>query len=429
MKILVIGSGGREHALAWKLSQSSRVKKIFIAPGNAGTADHGENVPIKADEIEKLKRFALKEGMDLTIVGPELPLSLGIVGAFEGVGLKIFGPSKEAAAIETSKVFSKEFMARHNIPAAGFRKFTDPEEAKSYAGTLEARDIPLVVKADGLAGGKGVFVCNSMDEAFLAINLMMKEKIFGEAGNCVILEEFLTGEEASFIAITDGKTVIPLATTQDHKPIYDGDKGPNTGGMGAYSPAPVVTEEVEEEIMNAIILPAVKAMGDEDRPYKGFLYAGVMIKDGKPKALEFNCRLGDPEAQALLMRLKSDLSRVISAAADGRLDEIELDWDERSSVCVVMASEGYPEGYEKGKEIRGLDGVAGTEDVMVFHAGTKREDGRIITDGGRVLGVTGLGNGIKEAIEKTYRAVEKISWEGAYYRKDIGVKALRKESP
>jgi len=423
MKILIIGNGGREHALAWKISQSKRAEKIFIAPGNAGTALHGENVPIKADDIERLKRFAVKEGMDLTIVGPELPLTLGIVDAFERVELKIFGPSQKASIIESSKVFAKEFMTRHGIPTASFKKFTDPREAKSY---VRAQNIPLVVKADGLASGKGVFVCRKSDEAISAVELIMEKKAFAEAGSSVIIEEFLEGEEASIIAITDGKTVLPLAPAQDHKAIYDGDKGPNTGGMGAYSPAPVVTEELEEEIMDTILLPAVKAMEEEGMPYKGFLYAGLMIKDGKPKVLEFNCRAGDPETQPILMRLKNDLLDVLALAVKGRLGEVKLNWDEKSAVCVVMASAGYPGSYEKGKEIHGLDEVKSTPGLMVFHAGTALTDNRIVTDGGRVFGVTGLGETIKEAIEKTYGAVRKITWEGAYFRKDIGVKALRK---
>ncbi|MBI5599732.1 MAG: phosphoribosylamine--glycine ligase [Deltaproteobacteria bacterium] len=424
MKILIIGSGGREHALAWKLARGAHARRIFIAPGNAGTALEGENVPIKADDIAGLKGFAMKEKIDLTIVGPEVPLTLGIVDVFEAAGLKIFGPSKRAAELEASKAFSKEFMTRHGIPTARFRKFTDPSEAKAYAETFEARNIPLVVKADGLASGKGVLICTSLDEAFLAIELIMEKRVFGEAGKSVIIEEFLTGEEASFIAITDGKTVIPLAPSQDHKAIYDNDQGPNTGGMGAYSPAPVVTKELKGEIMDTIMRPAVKAMEKEGRPYKGALYAGLMIKDGRPLVLEFNCRFGDPETQPILMRLKTDLAGVMLAATEGRLGNVTLEWDERASLCVVMAAGGYPDDYEKGMEIRGLDAIRGMDDVVVFHAGTARKDGGIITSGGRVLGVTALGNDIKEAIEKAYKAVEKITWEGAYFRRDIGVKAL-----
>jgi phosphoribosylamine--glycine ligase len=427
MKILVVGSGGREHALVWKLAQSEKVTNIFTAPGNPGTALYSENVPIKADDIEGLKGFALKEGIDFTVVGPELPLTLGIVDVFTEAGMRIFGPTKKAAELEGSKVFCKELMERYNIPTGKYKRFEDPGKAKAY---IETHHVPLVVKADGLAAGKGVLVCLTLDEAFVAIELIMEKKAFGEAGRNVVVEEYLPGEEASYLVITDSKTVLPLAPAQDHKPIYDGDTGPNTGGMGAYSPAPIVTPELEEEIMKTIMKPAVKAMEAEGRPYRGVLYAGLMIHDGKPRVLEFNCRFGDPEAQPILMRLQNDLLPVLLSAVEGGeggeggLDEVKLDWGGKAAVCVVMASEGYPDQYEKGKVIKGLEEANKMEDIVVFHAGTAKKDGQIVTSGGRVLGVTGVGADIKEAIEKSYKAVEKISWDGAYYRKDIGAKAL-----
>ena len=429
MKVLVIGSGGREHALCWKLNKSIKVKEIYAAPGNAGTAMIADNVDIAVDDLSALKDFALKNSIDLTIVGPELPLTLGIVDEFEAAGLKVFGPSKAAAELENSKAFSKEIMDKAGVPTAKYRRFTDTTEAKAYAEDMETHGHPLVIKADGLAAGKGVFICTSLDEAFLAIDTIMEDKVFGSAGDSLIIEDYLTGEEASFIAVTDGSTVLPFATSQDHKAIYDNDEGPNTGGMGAYSPAPIVTQALEETIMRDVMLPMVKAMADEGRPYKGILYAGIMVVDGKPLVLEFNCRFGDPECQPLLMRLKTDLVDVIEATIDNRLSEVTLEWDARDALCVVMAAEGYPEGYEKGKVIEGLDKVECC-DVFIFHAGTTLKDGVVVTNGGRVLGVTALGEGIRAAIETAYKAVEKISWAGnhedggAYYRRDIGKKAL-----
>jgi phosphoribosylamine--glycine ligase len=421
MKLLVVGSGGREHALAWKLTQSEKVKKLFTAPGNAGTSLHGENVPIKADDIEGLKDFALKQGIDLTVVGPELPLTLGIVDVFTSAGMKIFGPSRGAAEIEGSKGFSKDLMERYGIPTAKYKRFDDSGDARAY---VQGHPTPLVIKADGLASGKGVLICRTVEEAFLAIYLIMDKKTFGEAGKRVVVEEYLSGEEASFLAVTDGETVLPLAPAQDHKAIYDGDRGPNTGGMGAYSPAPLVTRDLEEEIMKTIMVPAVKAMEEEGRPYKGVLYAGLMIEDGKPKVLEFNCRFGDPETQPILMRLQNDLLPVLLSSIEGGLHELTLDWGGKAAVCVVMASEGYPDQYEAGKVIKGLEEADEMEGVVVFHAGTAKKGGSIVTSGGRVLGVTGVGPGIKQAQEKAYGAVERISWDGAYYRKDIGAKAL-----
>jgi len=421
MKVLIIGSGGREHAIAWKLSQSKKVTKLYIAPGNPGTSQHGENVAIAADDVEGLKEFAKKERIDLTVVGPELPLTLGITDAFEKEGLRIFGPTKAAAELEASKVFSKELMVKYGIPTAFYKQFGDPELARAYVKTQKP---PFVVKADGLAAGKGVIICGSIEEALGAIDSIMVESAFGCAGRRIVVEEFLRGEEASFLAITDGKTVLPLAPAQDHKAIYDNDRGPNTGGMGAYSPAPIVTREMEKEIIPTVMVPAVKAMEAEGRPYKGVLYAGLMISEGKAKVLEFNCRFGDPETQPIMMRLENDLFDVLMATVEGRLDAVKLKWSDKWSVCVVMASKGYPESYEKGKVIEGLGDAAKLKDVMVFHAGTALKDGRVVTSGGRVLGVTALGEDIKGAIVRAYEAVGKISWDGAYFRKDIGRKAI-----
>ena len=439
MKVLVIGGGGREHALAWKLKQSKKLTKLFIAPGNPGTALCGENVAIGADDIDALKDFAIKESIDLTVVGPELPLTLGIVDSFVEAGLKIFGPTKRAAILEGSKIFSKELMAKYDIPTARYKKFKEVAEAKEYVEAHyrdDTHDTGLVIKADGLAAGKGVLICPSMDEALAAIDLIMKVKAFGEAGDSVIIEDYLTGEEASLLVITDGETVLPLAPAQDHKPIFDNDKGPNTGGMGAYSPAPVLTDALLTEVMEQIMVPTVRAMREEGRPYKGILYGGLMIQKGKArtnvqvkvktdvKVLEFNCRFGDPEAQPILMRLESDLLDMLLASIEGTLDKVSLKWDPRASVCVVMSSEGYPGDYEKGRPIHGLDDITPGGGVVVFHAGTSYKDGDIVTSGGRVLGVTGLGSGIAEAIEETYRAVEKIDFKGGYFRTDIGAKAL-----
>ncbi len=421
MKVLVVGSGGREHALVWKISQSEGVDKVYCAPGNGGISLQAECIPVGPDDINGIKDFALKEGIDLTVVGPELPLTLGIVDAFEEAGLKIFGPGRKAAEIEGSKVFAKELMRRYSIPTADYRVFDGPEKARAF---LERASYPTVVKADGLAGGKGAIICRTREEAFRAIEDIMEKRVFGEAGSKVVVEEFLEGEEASFIVATDGERIVAFPSSQDHKALYDGDKGPNTGGMGAYSPAPVVTRDLEEEIMERIIKPTVKAMDREGRPYRGFLYAGLMITGDGPKVLEFNCRLGDPEAQPLLMRMKSDILPLLEAGLSGEMGRINPSWDERASVCVVMASRGYPGSYEKGKEIKGLEEAQRLKDVVIFHSGTERRDSRFYTAGGRVLGVTSLGRTIKEAIEKAYGAVSHIRWEGVYYRKDIGAKAL-----
>ena len=422
MKVLVIGSGGREHSLVWKLNQSARVSKIYCAPGNAGISNLAECVSVSAEDIKGLRSFALEQKIDLTIVGPEVSLTLGVVDAFEKKGLRIFGPSKKGAILEGSKVFTKKFMRDYNIPTAGFSVFRKRERAIEYVEHIGA---PVVIKADGLAAGKGVIVAQTVQEAIDAINVIMKDKAFGDAGNRVVVEEFMTGEEASFLAFTDGRTILPLPTSQDHKPIFDDDKGPNTGGMGAYSPAPVVTPALEKQVMKKIMEPTVKGMAKEGRSYKGVLYAGLMIKDGKAKVVEFNCRFGDPEAQPLLMRLKTDLVDIVEAVIDGRLHTIKMDIDPRPTVCVVMSSGGYPGSYEKGKVITGLNKAAKQESVFVFHAGTALKKGKTVTSGGRVLGVTAIGNDLDEAISNAYETVSMIKWPGCFSRKDIGAKAAR----
>jgi phosphoribosylamine--glycine ligase len=425
MKILVIGGGGREHTLIWKIAQSPLAEKIYCIPGNAGISDLADCEKMDVEgELEPLAQFAVDKKIDLTVVGPEDPLANGIVDYFENLGLKTFGASKAATEIEASKVFSKNLMVKYGIPTAKAETFDDPQEAASYIREVGA---PIVVKADGLAKGKGVFPCRDLQEALDAVNTIMVEKAFGEAGNRVLVEDFLEGEEASFIAFTDGKTILPMASSQDHKPIYDGDKGPNTGGMGAYSPAPVVTDEVHDLIMETVMKPAVKGMATEGRLYKGVLYAGLMIADGKPEVLEFNARFGDPENQAVIPRLKSDIVPIMQACVDGTLDEVQMVWDDRPAVCVVMASGGYPGPYEKGKVITGLEAAGAMEDVIVFHAGTAKKDNDVVTNGGRILGVTALGSDIKGAIDRAYRAVDKISFEKAYCRRDIGHRALERQ--
>jgi phosphoribosylamine--glycine ligase len=424
-RVLVAGSGGREHALCWKIARSPRVEKVFCAPGNAGIAAEAECVPIKASDIDGLVRFVRDNHVDLTVIGPEDPLAMGIVDRFREEGLVVFGPGADAARIEASKVFTKELLSGAGIPTGAYRVFSDPDDAMAYI--RDSAGVPVAIKADGLAAGKGVILAHTLEEAEEAINLIMKDRAFGNAGDKVVIEEFLTGEEASFMAVTDGKTVLPLATSQDHKPVFDGDRGPNTGGMGAYSPAPVVTEKLHEEIMETIIEPTVRAMEEAGSPYTGILYGGLIIRDGKARVIEYNCRFGDPEAQPILMRLRTDLVDIIEAAIEGRLDRISLEWDERAAVCVVLASDGYPGSYEKGMRIKGLDKVAGMKDVKVFHAGTAEMDGHVVTSGGRVLGVTALGDDVKSAIRRAYKAVSKISWKGMYYRKDIGKKALDRE--
>ncbi len=423
MKVLVLGSGGREHALAWKIGQSPKVEKVYCAPGNAGIAVDAECVDIAVDDFEALAGFVNENGVDFTVVGPEVPLTLGVVDFFEQRGLRIFGPTAAAARLEGSKVFTKDLMRKYDIPSAEYRVFTDMDAARAY---VQEKGAPLVVKADGLAAGKGVIVAASEAEALDAIDRIMGKKCFGEAGERLVVEEFLTGEEASFIAFTDGKTILPLPTSQDHKAVFDGDKGPNTGGMGAYSPAPVVTGRIHELVMEKVMRPTVEAMAAEGCPYRGVLYAGLMIDGESIKVLEFNCRFGDPEAQPLLMRLESDLVEIMESVIDGRLHEISLKIDPRPTVCVVMASGGYPGSYEKGFAINGLDDVAAMEDVKVFHAGTGLKDGRLVNSGGRVLGITARGENLPRAIDNAYEAVRKISWEGCYYRTDIGRKALKR---
>ncbi len=422
MKVLVIGGGGREHALVWKIAQSPLVAQIFCAPGNPGTAQIAVNIPIKVEEIDKLLGFAKSEEIDLVVVGPELPLSLGIVDLFREYGVRIFGPSRFAARIEASKAFSKDLMKKYNIPTAAYGVFTEISEAEAF---IKQTGAPIVVKADGLAAGKGVIIAQTEKEAVSAVREMLSGNAFGDAGSRVVIEEFLTGEEASFLAITDGRIVIPLASAQDHKAIFDNDQGPNTGGMGAYSPAPVVTPEVHQKAMEQVVQRAVDGMAAEGYPYQGILYAGLMIKDGEVKTLEFNARFGDPECQPLLMRMKSDLVPLLIAVADKDLSGQKIEWNEQAAVCVVMAAEGYPGDYPKGDVIAGIEAASELDGVTVFHAGTVEQDGHIVTAGGRVLGVTGLGNGVAEAIKRAYLGVEKISWRGLQYRKDIGRKALK----
>jgi phosphoribosylamine--glycine ligase len=425
MKVLVVGSGGREHALVWKIVQSPRVKKVYCAPGNSGIAELAECVPIPAGDIPALLDFARRQKIDLTVVGPEGPLSEGIVDLFRKEGLRIFGATRRAAEIESSKSFAKELMTQYGIPTARGRSFRSVEQARRY---LRKTGAPVVVKADGLAAGKGVIVCASEAEAQEALERVMVRREFGDAGRQVVIEECLIGEEASFLAFTDGKTVLAMPSSQDHKAIYDDDQGPNTGGMGAYSPAPVVDRLIHKRVMNEIMIPTVKAMAAEGRTYQGVLYAGLMIERDQIKVLEFNGRFGDPEAQPLLMRIRGDIVPIMEAVIDGRLDQCALDIDERASVCVVMASDGYPGKYRKGLPIKGLDAAKRMKDVVVFHAGTARKDKTVVTDGGRVLGVTALGDTVADAIEKAYQAAGRITWEGAYYRKDIGRKAIDRMS-
>ena len=424
MKLLVIGSGGREHALAWKLARAPRVSQVFVAPGNGGTmAEDGvKNLPVT--EIGTLVEFARREDIALTVVGPEAPLSEGVVDAFRKAGLRIFGPDRAAAQLESSKDFAKQFMVRHRIPTARYQTFTDATAAHAY---LDAEGAPIVIKADGLAAGKGVVVAQTLAEAHAAVEAMLADNAMGQAGARVVIEECLQGEEASFIVMADGSHVLPLASSQDHKRLLDDDAGPNTGGMGAYSPAPVVTPELHARIMREIIQPTVAGMAKDGLPYTGFLYAGVMVDGaGNPKVLEFNCRLGDPEAQPLLMRLKSDLTELVEAALDARLDQVEAQWDRRVALAVVLAAGGYPESPRKGDEITGLP--APQEDAHVFHAATRREDGRLYTAGGRVLAVTALGDSVRMAQKRAYELVQGIHFAGMQYRHDIGWRALKRPS-
>ncbi|MCE5313074.1 MAG: phosphoribosylamine--glycine ligase [Nitrospiraceae bacterium] len=423
MKVLVIGSGGREHAIVWKLSQSRLVDKIYCAPGNAGIAGMAECVDIDLSDFTNILDFVKYEWIDLTIVGPEEPLSRGIADAFEKEGRRIFAPDKDGAMLETSKTFCKDFMRKYRIPTADYKVFTSYLHAEDY---VRLKGLPIVIKADGLAAGKGVFIPSTFDEAREALKIIMKDRAFGAAGDRVVIEDCLQGEEASYMAFTDGKTIVPMVSSQDHKRIFDNDKGPNTGGMGTYSPAPVVTPDVEEKIMEKVMRPTLEGLKRENIKYKGVLYAGLMIKDGEPSVLEFNCRFGDPETQVILTRLKSDLAEVALAVSEERLSDINVEWHDDSAVCVVLASGGYPGSYEKGKVIKGLKEAAALENVTVFHAGTSFKGNDIATSGGRVLGVTALGSTIADAKKRAYEAVGKISFDGMQFRRDISDKALRR---
>ena len=423
MKVLVIGGGGREHAIVWKLSQSRHIDKIFCCPGNAGISELAECISGDDNNFDSLVDFARYEGIDLTIVGPEAPLSRGVVDVFEKNGRKIVGPNIKAAQLEGSKVFAKDLMKRYGIPTAEYKAFTSYLHAEDY---VRMKGAPIVIKADGLAAGKGVIVAETVDEAIAGLKLIMKDRAFGDAGNKVLVEECIRGEEASFMAFTDGKTILPMVSAQDHKRIFDGDKGPNTGGMGAYSPAPVITPELESIVMEKVMRPVIKGLQSEGIKYKGILYAGLMIKENKPYALEFNCRLGDPETQPVLARLKTDFVDISLAIADEKLSSVNLEWRPEHSVCVVIASKGYPGAYEKGRAIEGLNDVKKMDDVFVFHSGTSFNGNKVVTSGGRVLGVTALGRDIRDAKNKAYNAIEKIHFKGMHYRRDIADRAVNR---
>lgn len=426
MNILIIGNGGREHALAWKASQSPLADKIFVAPGNAGTALEPllENVNIAATDVAGLLAFAQSNDIGLTIVGPEAPLVIGVVDAFRAAGLKIFGPTQAAAQLEGSKAFTKDFLARHAIPSADYQNFTEIEPALAY---LRSKGAPIVIKADGLAAGKGVIVAMTLEEAEAAVHDMLAGNAFGDAGHRIVIEEFLDGEEASFIVMVDGENVVPMATSQDHKRVGDADTGPNTGGMGAYSPAPVVTDEIHQRVMDQVIWPTVRGMAAEGNVYTGFLYAGLMISaDGQPKVIEFNCRFGDPETQPIMLRLRSDLAELCLAGAEGRLDQVTSEWDPRPSLGVVLAAGGYPGDYTNGEVIHGLP-LEEVTDGKVFHAGTRLQDERVVTNGGRVLCVTALGESVEAAQKRAYQLAQDIKWEGSFCRKDIGYRAIARE--
>jgi len=426
MKVLVIGGGGREHALAWKLIQSPQCDHVYVAPGNPGSLseDNISNIDIAVEDSEALVAFAKANDIGLTVVGPEVPLVLGVVDAFEAAGLRCFGPSKEAAQLEASKSFTKDFLARHKIPTADYQVFTQVNPAVDY---IKQQGAPIVIKADGLAAGKGVIVAMTEQQAIEAVEDMLSGNAFGEAGHRVVVEEFMTGEEASFIVMVDGKNILPLATSQDHKARDNGDQGPNTGGMGAYSPAPVVTADVFDRIMDEVIIPTVEGMAADGRPYTGFLYAGLMIDtEGKSRVVEYNCRFGDPETQPIMMRLQSDLIELCEAALDKKLDTVEAKWDPRAAVGVVLAAGGYPDAYRKGDVITGLE-RADSDDTKVFHAGTASKDGMVVTSGGRVLCATALGKTVAEAQEKAYKAIDVIDWDDKFYRTDIAYRAIERE--
>ncbi|EKO3478783.1 phosphoribosylamine--glycine ligase [Vibrio fluvialis] len=426
MRVLIIGSGGREHALGWKVAQNPAIETVFIAPGNAGTALEAklQNVNIGVEDVAGLVAFAQDNGIELTIVGPEAPLVIGVVDAFRAAGLPIFGPTQAAAQLEGSKAFTKDFLARHNIPTAAYANFTEIEPALAY---VREQGAPIVVKADGLAAGKGVIVAMTLEEAEEAIKDMLAGNAFGDAGSRVVVEEFLDGEEASFIVMVDGENVLPMATSQDHKRVGDQDTGPNTGGMGAYSPAPVVTQAIHDRVMQEVIYPTVRGMAAEGNPYTGFLYAGLMIDStGAPKVIEYNCRFGDPETQPIMMRMQSDLVELCLAAIDGKLDLVESKWDPRASIGIVLAAGGYPGDYAKGDIISGLP-TTEVEDQKVFHAGTTDKDGHVVTNGGRVLCATALGNTVSEAQQRAYELAKQISWNGMFHRNDIGYRAIARE--
>lgn len=422
MKVLVIGSGGREHTLIWKINQSPKVSQIYCAPGNAGISQLAQCINIDADNIEKLADFAQKEKIDLTLVGPELPLSKGIVNEFNKKNLRIFGPSQEATEIESSKVFSKHLMKKYNIPTANYEVFKNSEKALDY---IKQQTFPLVIKADGLAAGKGVFIIKNLEQAKDALDILMKEKKFGEAGRQVVIEEFLEGEEISILAFCDGKTIIPMISSQDHKRIFDNDQGSNTGGMGAYSPVPFYTTEIKEKVCREILKPTVKGLQNEGREYKGVLYAGLILTKNGPKVLEFNARFGDPETQVVLPGLKTDLVDILNAVIEETLHKINIEWEDNAAVCVVVASGGYPGKYQKGKPISGLERLKKMKNIIAFHAGTKFQDEEVVTSGGRVLGITTWDDTISKAKEKAYEGVEKIYFEDMYYRKDIASKTIK----
>mgnify|MGYP005763783327 FL=1 len=419
MKILVVGSGGREHAIVWKLKQSPKADKIYCAPGNAGIAQDAQCVPIGAMEIDKLVDFAKKEGIDFTVIGMDDPLVAGVVDAFEKEGLRVFGPRKNAAIVEGSKAFSKELMKKYGIPTAKYETFSDYEKAKSY---VLGHDVPLVVKADGLALGKGVIICNTHEEAVAALDEIMVDKKFGKSGNTVVIEEFLTGPEVSVLSFCDGKTVVPMVSAQDHKRAFDNDEGLNTGGMGTFSPSRIYTKEINDECMEKIFKPTVAALANEGRPFVGVLYFGLMLTKDGMKVIEYNARFGDPETQVILPRLKSDLLEIMESCVDGTLDKMEIEWYNNAAVCVVEASGGYPVSYDKGYVITGLEEAAKRDDIIVFHAGTAFKDGKLVTNGGRVLGITGIGKDIDEARKKAYEGVDIVDFEKKHFRHDIGIK-------
>ena len=427
MRIMVIGSGGREHAMVWKLSSSPLINKLYAAPGNAGIADLAECVDIKGNDLNRLADFAQSKSIDLTVVGPELPLTLGIVDEFEKRNLKILGPTRLAAEIEGSKVFAKEFMQKYHIPTASFKIFDNPNEATDF---VKSSELPLVIKADGLAAGKGVVVVEDETSAISALQKIMVDKVFGEAGRRVVVEDFLEGEEITILAFTDGETILPMLSSQDHKRIFDGDRGPNTGGMGAYGPTTIVDDRMTKTITDEILEPTITGLKKEGRLFKGILYAGLMLTERGPKVMEFNCRFGDPETQVILPLLKSDLAEIFMTIIDGELSLQDIEWDDRYAVCVIIASAGYPEKYEGDKEIFGLSKARLMEDVLVFHASTKRQRDRIFTNGGRVLGITTIDKGMENAIQKAYSAIDKIRFDGMQFRKDIGHRAIRvKKTP